>query len=96
MTWFKFTIWLAVIYTLYYGGLILWELMQAGRTPQGDAGNELTFVEDAVPLKAVSDTARSAADTDTSPVVSSGGVKLKDIFRLAQEEAIEYIRPVSF
>ncbi|WP_158829062.1 hypothetical protein [Mucilaginibacter lacusdianchii] len=96
MTWFQFIIWLAAIYILYYGGLIIWELLQAKRRPFGDDPHELTFVEEFVPLPAESQDHGPAASADVSSVVSSGGVKLKDIFRLAQEEAIEYIRPVSF
>ncbi|QJD95954.1 hypothetical protein HH214_08735 [Mucilaginibacter robiniae] len=95
MTWFKFILWLAVIYTLYYGGLICWELLRTKRMP-GEEQHELTFVDEAVPLKTVPTGESHAAAAAVSAVVSSGGVKIKDIFRLAQEEAIEYIRPVSF
>lgn len=96
MTWFKFSMWLAVIYAAYYGALIVAELLRARRILAGEETNELTFVEDTIPAKAVFADEPSPAAAQSSPVVSSGGVSLREIFRLAQEEAIEYIRPVSF
>ena len=96
MTWFKFSICLALLYTLYYSGLIFWELLRARRKPAGDDTPELTFAEDASPPQTITEEALPAADLQSSSVVSSGGVLIKEIFKLAQEEAIEYIRPVSF
>gem|GEM_PF-6505039 len=88
--------WLAVIYAAYYGALIILELLRSKRNPSPEEKMELTFVEETAPAKAVFDETIAAAVALSSPVVSSGGVSLREIFRLAQEEAIEYIRPVSF
>lgn len=94
MTWFKFAICLAVLYALYYGLLILWDILQARRGPVNESSLELTFIEDAAP--AIVEMSAQQGTAGTSAVVSSGGVLLKQIFKLAQEEAIDYIRPVSF
>jgi hypothetical protein len=96
MTWFKFSMWLAVIYAAYYGALIVAELLRARRILPDEDNIELTFVEETAPAKAVFTAESASAAAISSPVVSSGGVSLREIFRLAQEEAIEYIRPVSF
>ena len=93
MTWIKFAIWLSGLYIAYYLLIILFDLMKGKNQPAASAGSELTFSEHFEPVSAVPDLSQpDAAD----PVVSSGGVSLKQIFSLAREEAIEYIRPVSF
>lgn len=96
MTWFNFAVWLAVLYLLYYGILVLWDTLHAGRKQVTEDAQSLTFVEDFLPEKveAAKESAVTAAQPDA--IIASGGVLIKEIFKLAQEEAIEYIRPVSF
>lgn len=96
MTWINFLTWLAIFYGAYYGLLILWDQMLVRRKPGETASHELSFVEDTGPVTLVSELTELAGSGGSSSVLSSGGQRLKDIFRLAQEEAIEYIRPVSF
>ena len=92
MTWIKFTTWLCGLYIIYYLGLILWDLMK-NRLPATKTGSdELSFSEDISPVAAFSDFPSEASE----PVMSSGGVTLRQLFNLAREEAIEYIRPVSY
>lgn len=92
MTWIKFATWLCGLYIIYYLGLILWDLMK-NRLPATKTGtNELSFSEDITPVTAFADVQPQAGD----PVMSSGGVSLRQLFNLAREEAIEYIRPVSY
>jgi len=94
MTWIKFAIWLFGIYTAYYAALVTWDF-RTGQRSQGDApSGELTFVADEEAVREVPDEA--AGHERASPVVSSGGVAVKQAFNLAREEVIEYIRPVSF
>lgn len=93
MTWFKFLLWLAGGYAVYYLILIGWDLLRSKKVAGQETNDVLTFVEDIAPQKPV---VNEVADSTISAIVSSGGVMLKEIFRLAQEEAIEYIRPVSF
>lgn len=93
MTWIRFATWLCGLYVLYYLGIILWDLMK-NRLPQSkSSSHELTFSEDIAP---VSTFAEDKVPESGDPVISSGGVSLRQLFNLAREEAIEYIRPVSF
>jgi hypothetical protein len=96
MTWLKFSVCLAVLYLVYYGLLIVWDILRAKRESTSDDINELTFIEDAAPAKVTPGNGSPEPTAQTSSIISSGGVLLKEIFKLAQEEAIEYIRPVSF
>jgi hypothetical protein len=93
MTWIKFTLWLLSVYSIYYSANILWDLF-INRT-RGDVGedHELTFAE---PVRSVGPDNELTSDNIRSPVVASGGVGLKQLFFLAQEEAIEYTSQVSF
>ncbi|QEM07224.1 hypothetical protein DIU31_028370 [Mucilaginibacter rubeus] len=93
MTWLKFALWLLGIYSLYYAVLIFWDRQRAGKSAQSGDKHELTFVEHIEPIKSF---IGELLDLQTSPIVSHGGVSLKEVFSLAREEAIEYIRPVSF
>jgi hypothetical protein len=93
MTWIKFTIWLSGLYIAYYLFLILFDVLKGKNQPAKSAGNELTFSEHFEPVSALPDPDEPGAG---DPVIASGGVSLKQMFSLAREEAIEYIRPVSF
>lgn len=94
MTWIKFAIWLFGIYTAYYTALLIWDSLRNKGLPVGDHPEELTFVEDVEPVLQVPD--EPNGNQTGSAVVSSGGVTLKQTFNLAREEAIDYIRAVSF
>ncbi len=93
MNWIKFIIWLCGLYAVYYLAIVLWDVWKSGSPVLKTGANELTFSEDIVPVSAF---AESEENPYESPVVSSGGVSLKQLFNLAREEAIEFIRPVSF
>ncbi|GGA95559.1 hypothetical protein [Mucilaginibacter rubeus] len=94
MNWIKFTVWLLGIYTCYYAILILWDLFRAKHTGHPDDKQELTFIPDDEPVHMVQD--EPAALRTESPVIASGGVSLKDLFNLARDESVEYIKAVSF
>ena len=94
MTWIKFALWLLGIYTIYYVALILWDIL---RTQQGETGSEkheLTFVEDIHPVKSFVEEITGSGKE--SSVTFSGGVSLKQLFNLAREESVEYIKSVSY
>jgi hypothetical protein len=94
MTWIKFTLYLLGIYTTYYAALILWDYLRIGRGEPASDKHELTFVEDIEPVKThVEEPASSGKE---SPVAFSGGVSLKQLFNLAREESVEYIKSVSY
>jgi hypothetical protein len=56
--------------------------------------HELTFVEDIEPVKSLVEELTGSGKE--SPVAFSGGVSLKQLFNLAREESVEYIKSVSF
>jgi hypothetical protein len=93
MNWIKFSFWLAGIYTLYYAILIFWDQWKEQKSTSPAEENVLTFVEHVEPQKPGIISGRQRSE---SPIVSSGGVTLKQMFSLAQQEAIEFTRPVSF
>ena len=94
MTWIKFALWLLGIYTIYYAAIIFWDQLRNNRTPAENSNHELTFVEDIAPQTPYSEEL-SVSDIE-SPVTFSGGVSLKQLFNLAREESVEYIKSVSF
>lgn len=94
MTWLKFAIWLLMMYAGYYGVLIFWDRKRSGGNRADEGKQELTFVEDSEPEKAYTD--ELPDHTRESPVAFSGGVSLKQLFNLAREESVDYIKAVSF
>ena len=94
MTWIKFAIWLLGIYAIYYAALIIWDYLRTSRGEPGSDKHELTFVEDIETVKPPID--EITGYSKESPVAFSGGVSLKQLFNLAREESVEYIKSVSF
>ncbi|BAU51952.1 hypothetical protein [Mucilaginibacter gotjawali] len=94
MTWLKFALWLLSIYTIYYVALIFWDNLRNNRGETGSDKYELTFVEDIHPVKSLVEEITGSGKE--SPVAFSGGVSLKQLFNLAREESVEYIKSVSF
>jgi hypothetical protein len=94
MTWLKFALYLLGIYATYYGALIFWDHLHIGQKDPESDKNELTFVEDIEPVKSFFEELTGSGKE--SPVASSGGVSLKQLFNLAREESVEYIKSVSY
>ena len=94
MTWLKFALWLLGVYTIYYVALIFWDNLRTIRGETGSDKHELTFVEDIHPVKSLVE--ELIGPGKESPVAFSGGVSLKQLFNLAREESVEYIKSVSF
>lgn len=93
MTWLKFLVWLFSSYGLYYTVLILWDRQRAVKSAESGNKQELTFMEHIEPIKSF---IGEVIDPQTSPIVSHGGRSLKEVFSLAREEAVEYVKAVSF
>jgi hypothetical protein len=93
MTYLKFTLWLPGLYFIYYTVIILWDLLKANKDGVKQEGHVLTFAESFAPVQPAFEL---TMDDVRSPFVPSGGVRLKQLFNLAQEEAIEYTSQVSF
>lgn len=102
MNWTTFLSWLAGLYLLYYSGAFLFDRAKAKRNADPAAGiPELTFAEIIVPVKPEPVAVKPMPATTVKPlqssgVISSGGVGISDLFRLAKQEAIIYTQSVSF
>jgi hypothetical protein len=94
MTWLKFALWLISIYAVYYVAIILWDNLRANRGESESDKHELTFVEDIHPVQSLVE--EIIGSGKESSVAFSGGVSLKQLFNLAREESVEYIKSVSF
>ena len=93
MNWIRFALSLSAVYLAYYAVLICWDFLRNNRLPEHEKSHVLSFEEHWEPVREVPDTEPQIYD---SLILSSGGVSLKQLFNLAREEAVEYIRPVSF
>lgn len=93
MTYLNFTLWLLGLYFIYYTVIILFDLLKANRGDIKQDEHELTFAESFAPVQPERE---MTLDDIKSPVIGSGGVSLKMLFNLAQEEKIEYTSQVSF
>jgi hypothetical protein len=94
MTSLKFALWLISIYAIYYVAIILWDNLRANRGESESDKHELTFVEDIHPVQSLVE--EIIGSGKESSVAFSGGVSLKQLFNLAREESVEYIKSVSF
>jgi hypothetical protein len=110
MNWLHFLTWIAGIYLSYYLENIIYDFAASKRAPADKSlTNVLTFSEE-VQIQRLADgpekegldkVKAGAGDTRIkikaeSEVIASGGVCLKDLFKLARQESIIYTRPVSF
>ena len=89
----KFILWLSILYLAYYAAVLSWDYLRSRQLPADENSNVISFEEDA---ETVQEVPAPTPEIYDSSVLSSGGVSLKQLFSLAREEAIEYIRPVSF
>lgn len=99
MNWTHFLLWLAALYGSYYTAVLLSDMMRTGRKAAAlGSNNELTFTEQVAPveLSVTEPMAVTAKPSSSSEMISSGGVPITDLFRLAKQEAILYTRSVSF
>jgi hypothetical protein len=98
MNWIHFSIWVAGLYLLYYLVVILLDVAAGKRNPAPTASGELTFSEPVHPqqLQHQPDHEPTPEAKVTPEIIASGGVTLKDFFRLAKQESIIYTKPVSF
>jgi len=93
MNWIKFILWLGGLYTVYYLTLITWDHLRNRRVNNDNDTNELSFAEQ---VNDVSLTPELTSDDIASSLYASGGVSLKNMFNLCRDEAVEYIKQVSF
>jgi hypothetical protein len=94
MTWIQFATWLFGLYAVYYTCLLGWDYWRNSRSNRSGDPGELTFEEEPQTVQQV--VLENAGHGMVSPVVSSGGVSVKQAFSLAREETIDYVKAVSF
>lgn len=97
MTWFKFICWLSGGYALYYLANILWDLSRV-RKGAKPAAQELHFEEAVKPQQVQSEMppVPKLPDKVKSPVIDSGGLRLRQLFAAAKAEIIMYTGGVTY
>lgn len=93
MNWMKFILWLGGLYTAYYLILIAWDHFRSNRNTEDNDILELSFNEQ---VNAVALTPELTSADIASSMYASGGVSLKNMFNLCRDEAVDYIKQVSF
>ena len=93
MNWINFILWLGGLYTVYYLILIAWDHQRNRQVTEDNDTNELSFHEQVNAIHLAPEL--SSADI-ASPIYASGGVSLKSMFNLCRDEAVEYIKQVSY
>ena len=100
MNWITFLSYLGVCYALYYVVVLA---MDSRASPGGNGQPEttvLTFSEqyqtEKVVLEDIQPSVQPGALTASPATVGLGGVSMHDFFALAQTEALQYTRSVSF
>ncbi|RBQ08957.1 hypothetical protein [Pedobacter miscanthi] len=110
MTWTQFIIYLIGAYSFYYGANLFFDYYRtAGTGDSIDTGLISVGLSSAdLPRKIAmedldpgfSEIDYFVGDTDSdpvdSPIVSSGGISIRELFELARDESIEFTRAVSF
>ena len=107
MSWISFLTWMLGIYFFYYSANIGFDLLKVGRSVEladNSVVSVLVDMEEEVllPLK-VSDGAEidyfideENSPVPESPIYSSAGVNLKQLFELARSESIEFTGRVKY
>lgn len=106
MNWTQFLIGVTAFYGIYYALNLLFDLFIGRRGPiKIDDGNELVFPDDTVPETVVPDPPiaerEPSAGTENSvissgPLQSTGGVNLKTLLSLAQNDVIEFTKAIPY
>jgi hypothetical protein len=110
MTWTQFMIYLIGTYCCYYGANLFFDYSRTGMTDKATDTDVISVdlsssdlprkiaMEDLDP--GFSEIAyfigEGDGDAADSPIVSSGGISIRELFELARDESIEYTRSVSF
>ncbi|WP_312362445.1 hypothetical protein [Sphingobacterium sp.] len=106
MNWTQFLLGVIAIYGIYYALNVLYDLFIQRRAPRTvDDGHELTFDENSPPERVVSDPSKKEHEliiTDGKPIISSGplqstgGINLKELVSLVQNDIIEYTKTIPY
>lgn len=93
MSYLKFTLWLLSLYFVYYTLLVLWDLFKSRERGPGRQEQELTFAE---PVSAIQPAFEPLPGDHSSAITASGGVSLRQMFNLAQDDAVEFTSQVAY
>src|SRR5690606_41693963 len=106
MNWTQFLLGVIAVYGSYYALNVLYDLFIHRRAPQAtDGGNELTFDEDSPPEKVIPTPSQKEHEpmvTEGKPVISSGplqstgGINLKHLVSLVQNDVVEYTKTIPY
>lgn len=106
MNWTQFLLGLCAIYVIYYALNLLFDLFIGRQAPnKTDEGNELVFPDDPPPERVVPDTPNTESEAtgnieksaiSSGPLQSTGGVNLKELVSLVQNDLIEYTKAIPY
>ena len=109
MTWTQFIIYLIGTYCFYYGANLFFDYSRTGEAQASDTNlisvgisssdlPQKIAMEDLDPGFSEIDyfVGEGEGDVADSPIVSSGGISIRELFELARDESIEYTSSVSF
>jgi len=108
MSWTTFLTVVFIVYLVYYGLNLLYDLFKAKRLPEtDDYSEELFFTDDSEPelIELKSETSVAEANSNpqspkayfsSGPVASTGGVGLKQLFFMAKDNLIEFTRTIPY
>ncbi len=101
MNWTQFLLSIAAVYCLYYLLNILFDMIRSrGQPIIGTSQDELVFTEETQPKQVGSDEPapkpKSRQVISSGPLISTGGVRLQQLFALAQSEVIEYTKAIPY
>lgn len=106
MNWTQFLLGVIAVYGIYYALNVLYDLFIHLRAPTtSDGGNELTFDEDSPPERVIPEPSKrenAPMVTEGKPVISSGplqstgGINIKELVSLMQNNVIEYTKAIPY
>ncbi|WP_324759068.1 hypothetical protein [Sphingobacterium thalpophilum] len=106
MNWTQFLLGVTAIYGIYYALNVLFDLFIHRRSPtMTDGVNELTFDEDSPPERIIPKPMQKEHEPtakEGKPVISSGtlqstgGINLKQLVSLVQNDVIEYTKAIPY
>lgn len=101
MNWTQFLLSISAVYSLYYLLNVLFDMIRSrGQSITSTSQDELVFTEETQPKQVSSDEPAPEPKTrqviSSGPLISTGGVRLQQLFALAQSEVIEYTKAIPY
>ncbi|WP_313157476.1 hypothetical protein [Sphingobacterium multivorum] len=106
MNWIQFTLYLSTLYLGYYGLNLMYDFYRnnkPGNELKNVSNGEISFPEfhsstkvDLPEEDILDDSFENAGAITSGPIESSGGVSIKELFSLAQNDLIEYTKAIAY